>query len=101
MALAKTGTGKTLAFGLPLLQLINTEKSAVQVLILAPTRELSQQIYSNLTEYGSQNPAIKVTVVSGGIPIKPQIERLKTRISYCSCYTRSDIRFNKPWCHFS
>ena len=77
VALAKTGTGKTLAFGLPLLQLINTEKSEVQVLILAPTRELSQQIFSNLTEYGSQNSAIKVTVVSGGIPIKPQIERLK------------------------
>ena len=75
VALAKTGTGKTLAFGLPLLQLINTENSAVQALILAPTRELSQQIYSNLTEYGSQNPATKVTVVSGGIPIKPQIER--------------------------
>ena len=48
VALAKTGTGKTLAFGLPLLQLINTEKSEVQVLILAPTRELSQQIFSNL-----------------------------------------------------
>ena len=78
VALAKTGTGKTLAFGLPLLQLINTENSEVQALILAPTRELSQQIYSNLTEYGSQNPATKVTVLSGGIPIKPQIERLKT-----------------------
>ena len=78
VALAKTGTGKTLAFGLPLLQLINTEKSEVQALILAPTRELSQQIFSNLTEYGSRNPAIKITVVSGGIPIKPQIERLKT-----------------------
>ena len=78
VALAKTGTGKTLAYGLPLLQLINTENSAVQTLILAPTRELSQQIYSNLTEYGSQNPAIKVAVVSGGITIKPQIEHLKT-----------------------
>jgi ATP-dependent RNA helicase DeaD len=78
VALAKTGTGKTLAFGLPLLQSINTENSEVQALILAPTRELSQQIYSNLTEYGSQNPATKVTVLSGGIPIKPQIERLKT-----------------------
>lgn len=77
VALAKTGTGKTAAFGLPLLQLINPEKTDVQALILAPTRELGQQIYTNLVSYASHSPAISIASVCGGIPIKPQIERLK------------------------
>ena len=77
VALAKTGTGKTVAFGLPLLQLIATENSEVQALILAPTRELGQQIYANLVSFSSHSPAISIASVCGGIPIKPQIERLK------------------------
>ncbi|MEX1384160.1 DEAD/DEAH box helicase, partial [Lutibacter sp.] len=48
VVLAKTGTGKTAAFGLPLLQLIDIENPAIQTVILAPTRELGQQIYTNL-----------------------------------------------------
>tara|TARA_R110002051_G_scaffold137916_2_gene210508 strand:- start:11919 stop:13271 length:1353 start_codon:yes stop_codon:yes gene_type:complete len=78
VALAKTGTGKTAAFGLPLLQLINTENTAVQAVILAPTRELAQQIHANLISYAKHTPAISIAAVCGGIPIKPQIERLKT-----------------------
>lgn len=78
VALAKTGTGKTAAFGLPLLQLINTKEESIQALILAPTRELGQQIFSNLTDLAAYNPEISIASVCGGIPIKPQIERLKT-----------------------
>lgn len=78
VVLAKTGTGKTAAFGLPLIQLIDTENTNVQVLILAPTRELGQQIYSNLESFTTHSPSITMTSVCGGIPIKPQIERLKT-----------------------
>ena len=78
VALAKTGTGKTAAFGLPLLQLINAESTTVQVVILAPTRELAQQIQANLSSYASHAPAISIAALCGGIPIKPQIERLKT-----------------------
>ncbi len=78
VALAKTGTGKTAAFGLPILQLIDQECSDVQALILAPTRELGQQIHSNLVDFASQMPAVSIAAVCGGIPIKPQIERLKT-----------------------
>ncbi|WP_295982354.1 DEAD/DEAH box helicase [uncultured Algibacter sp.] len=78
VALAKTGTGKTAAFGLPLLQLINTEDTNVQVVILAPTRELGHQIHANLISFASQSPAISIAAVCGGIPIKPQMERLKT-----------------------
>lgn len=78
VALAKTGTGKTAAFGLPLLQLIDTSNSDVQALILAPTRELGQQIYANLVSFAAHSPTISIASVCGGIPIKPQIERLKS-----------------------
>ena len=77
VALAKTGTGKTAAFGLPLLQLIDTKNTAVQAVILAPTRELAQQIHTNLDSFASHSPTISIAAVCGGIPIKPQIERLK------------------------
>jgi ATP-dependent RNA helicase DeaD len=78
VALAKTGSGKTAAFGLPLLQLINTDNAAVQAVILAPTRELAQQIHANLASFAAHSPEISIAAVCGGIPIKPQIERLKT-----------------------
>ena len=78
VAVAKTGTGKTAAFGIPLLQLIDTDNTNVQVVILAPTRELGQQIHSNLVSYASQSSSISIAAVCGGIAIKPQIERLKT-----------------------
>tara|TARA_R110002072_G_scaffold159819_7_gene310871 strand:- start:140 stop:1480 length:1341 start_codon:yes stop_codon:yes gene_type:complete len=77
VALAKTGTGKTAAFGLPLLQLIDTKSNNIQAVILAPTRELGQQIHTNLESFAKHSPEISIAVVCGGIPIKPQIERLK------------------------
>ena len=78
VALAKTGTGKTAAFGLPLLDLIDVESKHIQVVILAPTRELGQQIHNNLEGYANHLPLVSIASVCGGIPIKPQIERLKT-----------------------
>jgi len=77
VALAKTGTGKTAAFGLPLLQHIDTSNPDVQAVVLAPTRELGQQIHKNLCDFAAHKPEISIAVVCGGIPIKPQIERLK------------------------
>ena len=76
VGLANTGTGKTAAFGLPLLQLINTNENAIQALILAPTRELGQQIHNNLVSFSTNMPEISIASVCGGVPIKPQIERL-------------------------
>lgn len=76
VGLAKTGTGKTVAFGLPLLQLIDIKKTNVQAVILVPTRELGQQIYENLVSLSLDKPELSITSVCGGIPIKPQIERL-------------------------
>lgn len=76
VGLAKTGTGKTVAFGLPLVQQIDITKTNVQAVVLAPTRELGQQIYENLLSFAAKVPAISIACVCGGIPIKPQIERL-------------------------
>jgi len=78
VGLAKTGTGKTAAFGLPLLQLIDIKSDAVQAVILAPTRELGHQIFDNLENFAKYIPEVSIASVCGGIPIKPQIERLKS-----------------------
>lgn len=78
VGLAKTGTGKTAAFGLPILQLIQTDKAAIQAVILVPTRELGHQIHTNLEQFSKNIDGISIAAICGGIPIKPQIERLKT-----------------------
>ncbi|MFD2541485.1 DEAD/DEAH box helicase [Lacinutrix gracilariae] len=77
VAIAKTGTGKTAAFGLPLLQLIDINKNNIQAVILAPTRELGQQIYKNLEAFNTEKLKVSIAGLFGGIPIKPQIEKLK------------------------
>ncbi|TSE04564.1 DEAD/DEAH box helicase [Aquimarina algiphila] len=81
VGLAKTGTGKTAAFGLPLLQLIDVNNKNIQAVILAPTRELGHQIYNNLMSFATYLPDISIASVCGGIPIKPQIERL-TKVTH-------------------
>lgn len=78
VGLAKTGTGKTAAFGFPLLQLIQIEKANIQAVILVPTRELGHQIHTNLEQFSKNINGISIAATCGGIPIKPQIERLKT-----------------------
>lgn len=77
VGLAKTGTGKTAAFGLPLLQLIDSTKKNIQAVILVPTRELGHQIFDNLKAFSTNLPDVSIAANCGGIPIKPQIERLK------------------------
>ena len=77
VALGKTGTGKTAAFGLPLLQLIDVNNNDIQAIILAPTRELGQQISANLSSFSKYTPQVSIATICGGIPIKPQIDRLK------------------------
>ena len=78
VGLAKTGTGKTAAFGLPLLQLIDLNNPAIQAVILVPTRELGHQIFSNMRSFAKYLPEVSIAATCGGIPIKPQIERLST-----------------------
>ena len=77
VALAQTGTGKTAAFGLPVLQRINPEINHPQALILSPTRELCLQIGSDLADFSKYMPAVKVLPVYGGSSIESQILALK------------------------
>ena len=74
---AQTGTGKTAAFGLPLLQQINSANKAVQGLILCPTRELGQQIAKQLFKFTKYTDKIFIESVYGGAPIDMQIYGLK------------------------
>ncbi len=77
IALAQTGTGKTVAFGVPLLQLIDRTNPTTQAVILVPTRELGQQIQSNIAALAAHLPEVSTAVFYGGVPVKDQIERLK------------------------
>src|SRR3984885_7622663 len=77
IGLAQTGTGKTAAFGLPLLQLINKEERSPQALIICPTRELCLQIANDLGSFKKNYGPISVTAVYGGTSISLQIRDLK------------------------
>ncbi len=77
VALAQTGTGKTAAFGLPIIQQIDTTKKAVQALILSPTRELAMQIAKDLQAYSKNVSGFKTAVVYGGSDIRAQIKEIE------------------------
>jgi ATP-dependent RNA helicase DeaD len=75
-AQAQTGTGKTLAFGIPLLHKIDKSSKNVQGLIIAPTRELVMQIYESLRDV-ARNTGIRIEPIYGGMPIERQISNIK------------------------
>ena len=77
VALAQTGTGKTAAFGLPLIQKIDVTRRVPQALILCPTRELCLQIAGDLTDYSKYITDLKILPVYGGSSIDSQIRSLK------------------------
>jgi ATP-dependent RNA helicase DeaD len=77
IALAQTGTGKTAAFGLPLVQATDTETNETQALILCPTRELCMQITSDLADYSRFTGKLKILAVYGGASIDNQISALR------------------------
>lgn len=79
IGMAQTGTGKTAAFGLPLLDLINPMVPHTQALILAPTRELGQQIGTQLEAFGKYIKGLKLETVYGGAPIVKQIHSIKEK----------------------
>ncbi|MCK0130895.1 DEAD/DEAH box helicase [Flavobacteriaceae bacterium F08102] len=76
-AFAQTGTGKTAAFSLPIIQQIDLDNSSVQAIILSPTRELAIQIGKNIEEFSKYTKGLKVLTVYGGSSIDDQIKRLK------------------------
>ncbi len=77
IGLAQTGTGKTAAFGLPLLELVDENSSATQALVLAPTRELGLQIVSDLENYTESFKKLNIVAVYGGASISEQIRKVK------------------------
>lgn len=77
---AQTGTGKTAAFGIPILQKINPENRSLQAVILCPTRELAMQAADELRKFARYMDSIKVLPVYGGQEIYKQIKNLKTGV---------------------
>lgn len=77
VALAQTGTGKTAAFGLPLLNVLDCQNKTVQALILAPTRELCVQITNDIKNYGKYLNGFAATAIYGGARIDGQIKDIK------------------------
>ncbi len=77
IGLAQTGTGKTAAFGLPLIHFLDTTNKNIAALILAPTRELAQQISKELNTFGKYKKGLSIQVVYGGASISTQIRDLK------------------------
>lgn len=76
VALAQTGTGKTAAFGLPIIQLIDPTKKQIQALVLAPTRELCIQISNDLKKFSKNIKALRIVPVYGGEDIRTQLKQL-------------------------
>jgi len=79
IAKAPTGTGKTFAFGIPMVEHIDPAADEVQALVLAPTRELAIQIQEELNDLCQFKPGVSTVVLYGGAPIEKQITRLKQR----------------------
>ena len=77
VALAQTGTGKTAAFGFPMIQKINIESRTTQGLILSPTRELCLQITNDIKNYGKYYKGLNVTAIYGGASITDQARQVK------------------------
>ena len=77
VGLAQTGTGKTAAFGLPLLELLDFSQNYPQALILCPTRELCLQITNDLKNYAKNLPDVHVVAVYGGAAISDQLRQIK------------------------
>ncbi|WP_052103124.1 DEAD/DEAH box helicase [Porphyromonas canoris] len=80
IALAQTGTGKTAAFGLPLLQNLDTTQRIPQALILAPTRELCVQIAGDLADYSQYMKNVGIVAVYGGASIEQQIRTIRSGV---------------------
>ena len=77
VGIAQTGTGKTAAFGLPLLAIVDADEKAVQALVLAPTRELAMQSAAAIEDFAARTAELVVVPVYGGSPYGPQIGALK------------------------
>ena len=92
IALAQTGTGKTAAFGLPIIQKTNTKSKKVEYLILSPTRELCLQIADDLKDYSVNTPNINIAAVFGGSSMDRQIQKIKQGAQIISATSSSCLK---------
>ena len=81
IALAQTGTGKTAAFGIPLLMRLDTNWRDTQALVLSPTRELCLQITDDIRDFAKYMDGVHVEAVYGGASIEPQMRALKKGVN--------------------
>ena len=103
VALAQTGTGKTAAFGLPLIQMTNPHSKVPEALILAPTRELCIQIAGDLNDFAKNTDNLKILPVYGGSSMEVQIKALKKGVQIvvatpgrlCDLIRRKAIKLNE------
>ena len=79
IAIAPTGTGKTLGFGIPMLEYVNLDQPTIQEVVLAPTRELAQQIADELTNLAHFIKGLKIAVIYGGQPFGKQMSALSRK----------------------
>lgn len=84
IALAQTGTGKTAAFGLPIIQNADTTSKHIQYLIIAPTRELCLQIADDLKDFSEYNKNVKIAAIFGGSSMDRQIQKVKQGVQIIS-----------------
>lgn len=82
IAIAHTGTGKTGAFSFPLIQLIDSAEQNTQAVILAPTRELVQQVHKEMQQFAKNYPLINIAAVYGGTPVNAQVKAVKKNIPH-------------------
>ena len=75
-----TGTGKTFAYGIPLLSKIDTTAGKIQAVVLVPTRELSEQVGNELIDLGKNISGLKIQAIYGGIPLKGQIHEISNGV---------------------
>jgi ATP-dependent RNA helicase DeaD len=103
VALAQTGTGKTAAFGLPLIQMTDPNSKVPEALILAPTRELCMQIAGDLNDFAKNTDDLKILPVYGGSSMEVQIKALKKGVQIvvatpgrlCDLIRRKAIKLNE------
>lgn len=105
VGLAQTGTGKTAAFGLPLINNITSQKNLPQALVICPTRELCLQIAGDLSNYAKNDRDIQVVAVYGGVDIRRQMRELKdativvaTPGRLCDLIDRNAAKLNEVAC---
>lgn len=103
VALAQTGTGKTAAFGLPMLEFLNPSDRTVQALVLAPTRELCVQISKDLERFAQHLKGTRIVSVYGGASIRDQIRDIQRGAQIYCGHPGPPARYARPQsrCHFS